>query len=661
MVLTKRIYTKTQKVFFYGSGTLGSFFLLLLTLSYLGISVETSGDQVCADKCVSYFNISLTNWSVCLGSTFKNFTTEPNVRTEVYKADLRYSRSNPDRWKIYNFTARKCLEKGKKHEFMIKGYKQSEQTVKWGLDLQSKNIDPYWYGESNWTIEGNKVYVNDSNVYISAEPHTLENSGYVYFNLTSKFYSGNIDVVWGFDINYLQPRSAEIYKPEIETITQSYSCDFDNSYFNYTLNPNHFWCYSNITLLSNGTETGLNLIYEHDFDYGNLTLKTAYWNESSLREWQSISQAFDSIDYNYGGMNKWYYLKDISIEENKSYLIRGFIEFPRGKGFSPIKIDEKYWFAIKPSSETIQQSISNNHFYALDPWINSSGDNQNKDYLSTSLIGYWNMSSNEDSVAGRSNLTVRRKQVTFVPGFLGQGAYCNQSQTMNISNTKLSLNWNFNTSTATTINFWINETANNPTGYAGYLAKYVVDPYWLMASHTSGVVFGLGFTDYSPRPNVGSWTMWTIIKNSTSGYLLRNGTIVKTGTLYSGNPTIDTMICEAHTSGGLNRTLIGLIDELGIWNRSLNSSEVSDLYNNGLGITYNKAIPADTCTYTSGNWNVNCWDNCTISSNVNLGGNNITFTGVGSFTVQANITNIDNWLPISTNCKLMICTKCIIG
>jgi hypothetical protein len=48
---------------------------------------------------------------------------------------------------------------------------------------------------------------------------------------------------------------------------------------------------------------------------------------------------------------------------------------------------------------------------------------------------------------------------------------------------------------------------------------------------------------------------------------------------------------------------------------------------------------ADSCTYTSGNWQVNCADMCVISSNVNLGKKNITLTGTGTFTVNSNITN----------------------
>jgi len=50
---------------------------------------------------------------------------------------------------------------------------------------------------------------------------------------------------------------------------------------------------------------------------------------------------------------------------------------------------------------------------------------------------------------------------------------------------------------------------------------------------------------------------------------------------------------------------------------------------------------ADTCTYTSGNWAVDCSDDCEISSNVDVGGNNITIIGTGTFTMTANVTNYE--------------------
>lgn len=56
--------------------------------------------------------------------------------------------------------------------------------------------------------------------------------------------------------------------------------------------------------------------------------------------------------------------------------------------------------------------------------------------------------------------------------------------------------------------------------------------------------------------------------------------------------------------------------------------------------TGNVATPT-SCTYSgSGNWAVNASDNCTITSNVNLGKNNFSITGIGRFTLDgANISN----------------------
>jgi len=47
----------------------------------------------------------------------------------------------------------------------------------------------------------------------------------------------------------------------------------------------------------------------------------------------------------------------------------------------------------------------------------------------------------------------------------------------------------------------------------------------------------------------------------------------------------------------------------------------------------------DTCTYGgSGDWDVNCADNCTIITNTNLPANTLNLYGTGTFTILANIT-----------------------
>ena len=50
------------------------------------------------------------------------------------------------------------------------------------------------------------------------------------------------------------------------------------------------------------------------------------------------------------------------------------------------------------------------------------------------------------------------------------------------------------------------------------------------------------------------------------------------------------------------------------------------------------ACVTDSCTYTSGNWVVDCADNCSIDATVDVGGNNISIIGAGTFFTSANIS-----------------------
>lgn len=62
-------------------------------------------------------------------------------------------------------------------------------------------------------------------------------------------------------------------------------------------------------------------------------------------------------------------------------------------------------------------------------------------------------------------------------------------------------------------------------------------------------------------------------------------------------------------------------------------------------------VAEDTCTYTSGNWNVECSDYCNITDVTSLPSNNLTLNGTGIFTILANIT-VD-MLIMDTNCKVV--------
>lgn len=61
----------------------------------------------------------------------------------------------------------------------------------------------------------------------------------------------------------------------------------------------------------------------------------------------------------------------------------------------------------------------------------------------------------------------------------------------------------------------------------------------------------------------------------------------------------------------------------------------------------------DTCTYSSGNWNINCDDDCNLTTNTDLGGNSVIFSGTGTVSITALITNF-NIARASTGCHVIV-------
>lgn len=55
--------------------------------------------------------------------------------------------------------------------------------------------------------------------------------------------------------------------------------------------------------------------------------------------------------------------------------------------------------------------------------------------------------------------------------------------------------------------------------------------------------------------------------------------------------------------------------------------------------TTTTTAPADTCTYSTGDWNVDCSDWCNITSAVDVMGNDINITGEGRFWTNVSISN----------------------
>ena len=100
------------------------------------------------------------------------------------------------------------------------------------------------------------------------------------------------------------------------------------------------------------------------------------------------------------------------------------------------------------------------------------------------------------------------------------------------------------------------------------------------------------------------------------------------------------------------------------WNEDVSSTQSQwwwwNIQNFTYGLNANPTIyvgeeqglaPADTCTYTSGDWNINCFDNCSITDVTELDGGDLIFNGTGFFHVGANITNFGS-INLSQGCYM---------
>lgn len=244
-----------------------------------------------------------------------------------------------------------------------------------------------------WVIEGSKVYINDTKVYMSADPHTLTQSGFVYFNFTLKVDPHDtIDFVWGFDTTMVRPRGLSLWTNYTHTVK--------------TTVPVEHWGSVTVYNVTSYYSIGIAHYHEYTVDYGNSNNTYLYWvnytgtNHSSQHyiiafsqfqnlgggtyllsghydameevttypsffDWLGIGDVPSVIYYDYDGFNTWYLIENASIIQGVRYCTRSFIDInPSSAG--------KYGWAAKPHSQTIAEAISLGNFYYLDPWWNAS-------------------------------------------------------------------------------------------------------------------------------------------------------------------------------------------------------------------------------------------------------------------------------------------------
>ncbi len=138
--------------------------------------------------------------------------------------------------------------------------------------------------------EEDRVYVDDTEAYISAEPRTLTADGYVYLNVTSKAYGGELDLCFGFDSKQAYPTRLELYDPQVEVVQ-------------HELNVSVYWGRPEYRVSYNFTKAVGNTVYggcvwvDYDNEFissANKTSITDFSDQTAFSEWVTVlTQHFD--------------------------------------------------------------------------------------------------------------------------------------------------------------------------------------------------------------------------------------------------------------------------------------------------------------------------------------------------------------------------------
>lgn len=232
--------------------------------------------------------------------------------------------------------------------------------------------------------------------------------------------------------------------------------------------------------------------------------------------------------------------------------------------------------------------------------------------LNTGLTHYWNFNEPSGTIAEDKVGTYNFSLVGagFDSGRVGNAITCDGSDYANFTgmNGIDGKNWSFS--------YWVKPTTN--TNWAVLLSgrgDWALTDYYIALrgsgiAHTDALMKAGVIAEIPYVIPTTDWThlIWT--SDGSRNYIYVNGVMTNNVTnTYDWSANTGMQLCSYSASEGDWRQFYnGKIDELGIWSRTLNSSEVLDLYNSGAGMTYVPAGEISTYEIT----------NCTQLQDMNL-------------------------------------------
>jgi len=451
--------------------------------------------------------------------------------------------------------------------------------------------------------DGNTVFINNSAFSISASPATLVGSGYVNIMADSKLMSVEANMIVGFNTSFNKPVSLEVWNPH--NVTKSYTCPTNQS---ATYNSTYFTC---------GNTT-------HYYDSLNLASRTAYWN--ILKNYTIVNVKPIILNYDYDGKNRWYIIPNITISGvKKGRILIDSKSLDLGQ-VQPKDYNGKYDVAFYPSSygttlNSINNAISANKLFLLDPTVN----------LTNGLIGSWwmeNTSFIDGSPCGTN--VVLSGSTTILSGVIGNGSRIGSADTNNIRNLSMASpssctpqgNFNYTMAGWVYLTSYVSYT-DKPVIWYGGESAYGVASYEVWANG-GNYYFGsihytdeLHFTSYTIP--LTTWVYGTIVYYTNKTEILYVNGVEKQDLQHTNNLNIGTneIALQSDTQSTRNDRGVMEVDELVFYNRALNASEVSYLYNESNSGNHIPITPSSNQNISQVNYNISS-NSINVSQGVSL-------------------------------------------
>ena len=208
--------------------------------------------------------------------------------------------------------------------------------------------------------------------------------------------------------------------------------------------------------------------------------------------------------------------------------------------------------------------------------------------LLVDILSYWNLNDNGsgdvslvDSTGNGYTLT-NNNGVTLGTGIIGgDGVFNGVDQWLNnasfppFNSGDFTVSYWFNTNSLTAFQEHFSTRAQSTGGFHN---DFSIGTYLNVLFYYDGGAF-IGSTSFSPS------TWYNIVTTNQSGTLTFyiNGSVE--GTLPATLPYLNPFVSLGAAQNG-TELYNGQLDEIGVWNRALSPTEVSELYNGGMGITY---------------------------------------------------------------------------